>query len=285
MAKTINETIECVQMIKKEYILFLETLLSIRWIKRDKKVISLFQELILNLLTAKSEFLILCLSKVLCCFIPSEDEFEFWKNGEPSHEMSDKLDMMHSLLKKLIEVIPMIPASLKKKVRHEFPYFKQSGIKISAYIFNILKILDYCPVITYDIFVLIFENLTSIDGNISRQEIEDAEENCVFQIGENVDENTMVHPVAETLDVCMDIFFKYLHSKLEVNSITPIEQQKLIQDSLFQYFSESIIKTHNSKHVHFVYFYISSFRVRIFIKYFQNFSKNFFSSPTETILE
>lgn len=153
----VTESIECVQLIKKEYILFVETLLSIRWIQRDKNIIQLFHQFLLNLLTAKSEFLTLCLSKILLCFIPTEEEAEKCINGEPSKETAEKLQMVHELLMKLIEVIPMIPVSLKKKIRQEFPYYRQSKVKIAAYIYNILKILDYCPVITYDVFELIFE--------------------------------------------------------------------------------------------------------------------------------
>lgn len=174
--------------------------------------------------------------------------------------MDEKLSLVHKLLKKLIEVIPMIPVSLKKKIRQEFPYFKQSNIKIAAYIHNILQILDYCPVITHDVFELIFENLLSIDVSITRAEIEEAEENECDD-GIDVTENVMRLPIAESLDVCMDILFKYFHSKLSIESATSETQQKAIQDALFQYFSEHIIKTHNSKHVHFVFFYIASFRV------------------------
>lgn len=159
MIQLINESIECVQLFKKEYILFLETLLNIRWIERGTKIIQLFHEFLLNLLTAKSEFLMLCLSKILSCFVPASnnEEIEHWINGVPSKQMSSKLDMVHELLRKLIEVIPMIPVSLKKKIRQNFPYFKQLNMKMAAYIHNILKILDYCPVITYDVFELIFE--------------------------------------------------------------------------------------------------------------------------------
>lgn len=159
MIQLINESIECVQLFKKEYILFLETLLNIRWIERGTKIIQLFHEFLLNLLTAKSEFLMLCLSKILLCFVPASnnEEIEHWINGVPSKQMSSKLDMVHELLRKLIEVIPMIPVSLKKKIRQNFPYFKQLNMKMAAYIHNILKILDYCPVITYDVFELIFE--------------------------------------------------------------------------------------------------------------------------------
>lgn len=244
--------------------MYLETLLSIRWIQKEKKIIRLFHEFILNLLTAKSEFLTLCLAKILSCFIPDETEAEDWKNGEPSETMSEKMEMVHGLLRKLIEVIPMIPVSLKKKIRQEFPYYRQVNIKIAAYIFNILKILDYCPVITYDVFELIFENLLSIDVSITRAEIEESEENeNEEEDSDNEDENSAVMklPIAESLDICMNILFKYFYNKLATDSTTSSTQQKQIQDSLFQYFSEHIIKTHNSKHVHFVFFYIASFRV------------------------
>lgn len=96
---------------------------------------------------------------------------------------------------------------------------------------------------------------------MTRAEIEEAEENEVVEEGIDVNENVMRLPIAESLDVCMDILFKYFHTKLEVNSITSDTQQKVIQEALFQYFSDHIIKTHNSKHVHFVFFYIASFKV------------------------
>lgn len=102
-------------------------------------------------------------------------------------------------------------------------------------------------------------SLLSIDVSITKAEIEEAEEN---EVDEDFDEeNVMKLPIAESLDVCMDIIFNYFHSKLSVNSLTSGTQQKLIQDALFQYFENHVIKTHNSKHVHFVFFYIASFRV------------------------
>ena len=92
LEELMSESIECVQMFKKDYILFLETLLSIRWIERDTKIIQLFHEFLLKLLTARSEFLTLCLSKILLCFVPAinnpgGDESEHWINGVPSNEM------------------------------------------------------------------------------------------------------------------------------------------------------------------------------------------------------
>jgi RNA polymerase I-specific transcription initiation factor RRN3 len=100
--------------------------------------------------------------------------------------------------------------------------------------------------------------------SITRAEIEEAEENEIDG-GIDVNESMMRLPIAESLDVCMNILFKHFNEKLGTESKCTNEQQKQIQDALFQYFNEHIIKTHNSKHVHFVFFYISSFR-----KSFQN---------------
>ena len=134
-----------------------ETILSIRWISKNEEIMQLYHRFILNLLTAKSEFLTLSLSKIISCFVPTEEETNEWSLGTPTLEMAEKLNSVHGLLRKLIDVIPMIPVSLKKKIRQEFPYFRQPNFKIAAYIHNILEILDYCPVITHDVYELIFE--------------------------------------------------------------------------------------------------------------------------------
>ena len=79
----------------------------------------------------------------------------------------------------------------------------------------------------------------------------------------NTDSETMKLPVAETLDVCMDLMFNYFHSKLNPESKTSPNEQKGIEKAIFEYFDEHILKTHNSKHVHFIFFYIASFKVMI----------------------
>lgn len=122
---------------------------------------------------------------------------------------------------------------------------------------------------------MIHFSLLSIDVSITRAEIEEAEENELDD-GVDVTENVMKLPIAESLDVCMDILFKYFHSKLSIESTTSESQKKAIQDALFQYFSEHIIKTHNSKHVHFVFFYIASFRVGFKNKFHGLFFISFF---------
>lgn len=184
-----------------------------------------------------------------------------WRNGCPSEEMSAKLKLMHSLIKRAIDVMPMIPVTLRKQIRVEFPYYKQPSYKIVAYIENLLGMLEYCPSMVYDILELILENLLQIDVNVSREQIDEAEEDEeTWREPTDDDSDKMRHPVAETLDMCMEKVFEYFHSKLKEDSETDKNQQKMITQVIINYFDEQILKTH-TKHVHFVLFYIASFRV------------------------
>jgi RNA polymerase I-specific transcription initiation factor RRN3 len=190
-----------------------------------------------------------------------EQECEQWKNGKPSDELSSKLELVHSLIKKALDVMPMIPVSLRKQIRLEFPFFKQSNVKIVSYISNLLKILEYCPSMIHDVIELIFENLLLIDVNVSREQIEQSEEDDELRDdSEDEQSDKMRLPVAETLDVCMETMLEYLHLKLSDSSTTNKIEQKSIVQAILQYFDEQIIKTY-TKHVHFLLFYIASIRV------------------------
>jgi hypothetical protein len=225
------------------------------------------------LITAKSEYAKIISSKIITKFIPDDDEGHLWnKFGEPNEEMTEKLAMLHDLVRKLVEVIPMMSVTFKSNLLPNFPYIKQSSFKIAGFIYNLLKIPDYCPNMMHDIYEIVFEKVLEIDTSITRAEIEDSEEiddddeeeeeEFDEKIKSNqTDSDVMKLPLAETLDVAMNMLFKYFHSKLNVDSTFSASNQKLIESAMFQYFDEHILKTQNSKHLHFLFFYISSFRV------------------------
>lgn len=156
----------------------------------------------------------------------------------------------------------MVPSTLRKQIRSEFPYYRQPSFKIVAYIENLLRMLSYCPSLICDVLELILENLLLFDVNLPRELIEESEE--IEDEEETVDINTekMKLPLAETLDLCMEKILGYLHTKLNEDSGADKEEQKKITEALFQYFNEQILKTY-TKHVHFALFYISSFKVRL----------------------
>ncbi|KAG5684007.1 hypothetical protein PVAND_013260 [Polypedilum vanderplanki] len=272
LMKALTESINCIQVFKIDFKLFVETLLKVKWIRRSRECIELYHKFILCLLTAKPEFLAICTLKILSIFIPDDDDLPLWKNGLPNKKLDESLQMVHDLIKKILEVIPMLPVTMKKNIREMFPSKKNESIKCAGYVYNILKILDYCPNMMSDILDIILEILLSIDVHTSREQIEDAEEEEVIDennetMAEIDDEDKMKLPVAETLDLCMNLLFDYFYSKLNSETETSNNDQKLLQHALFLYFDEHILTTKNSKHVHFLFFYIASFR-RSFLNYF-----------------
>lgn len=140
-----------------DYKVYVETLLNIRWLQKSDEIIELFHNFILNLLTSQSEFARICLTKILSQFIPTDNEVELWINGEPKAEFSKKLEMVHKLNSKLMEIIPMLPVTMRRIIPELFPYYKQNSAKLAAYIHNIMKILDYCPNMMHDILEVVFE--------------------------------------------------------------------------------------------------------------------------------
>lgn len=188
-----------------------------------------------------------------------------WVNGNPTVELSAKLQLVHNLIRKLIDVMPMIPVTLRKQLRFEFPYYRQPSVKIVAYIDNLIKLLTYFPIMTHDVLELIFENLLLIDVNVPRELIEEAEESEDDSASNDEQESQedsekMKLPVAETLDLCMEKLLNFFQLKLKEDSEAEKSDQKMIMQAVFQYFDEQILKTY-TKHVHFMLFYIASLRV------------------------
>jgi RNA polymerase I specific transcription initiation factor RRN3 len=155
-------------------------------------------------------------------------------------------------------VMPMVPVTMKKQIRIEFPYYKQPNFKIVAYIHNLLKMLDYCPNMMHDVLELIFENLLLIDVNVTREQIEQSEDTDCDDSDDDFER--MKLPVAETLDMCMEKVLGYFQVKLNDDAEVDREQQKVMTQAIFHYFDEQILKTY-TKHVHFVLFYIASLKV------------------------
>lgn len=180
--------------------------------------------------------------------------------------------------------MPMIPVTLRKQLRVEFPYYKQPNFKIVAYIDNLLKLLEYCPSMTCDVLELIFENLLQIDVHSpSREQLEaaDLNDDDSWQEGET-DEDKMKHQVAETLDICMEKILDYFHYKFSGDSEIDISNQKMMMQAIFNYFDEQILKTY-TKYVHFILFYIANLKVSSFLCNFLNACSKFPCSLIENV--
>lgn len=195
-----------------------------------------------------------------------DEDMEELKNRVLSETAAAKLQLVHNLLRKSIEVMPMIPVTLRKQIRFEFPYFKQANFKIVGYIDNLFKLLEYCPSMICDVLELIFENLVLLDVNVSREQIEETEDNDEEwqEVAADEEADKMKLPLAETLDVCMERVLGYFHKKFSDDSEAAKSEQKMMSETIFNYFDQQILRTY-TKHVHFIIFYIASLKVsRVF---------------------
>lgn len=173
----------------------------------------------------------------------------------PTKDRQNRLKLVHDLIKKLFDTIPLTKLTIVKTLKAEFPFFRSQHCKITAYIDNLLKLLEYAPCFTNEVLKLIFENILLIDVNVTKDQIDQAEEEELVELDEAISIRMRL-PLAETLDHCMEHMLRYFHHKFSENS----NSQNVISEAIFEYFEEHVIKTF-TKHMHFILFYISSVNV------------------------
>lgn len=122
------------------------------------------------------------------------------------------------------------------------------------------------------IFFLSLCSLLNIDVNVSRNDIELAEEEndtefnaAVMETNEKRLENNdeMKQPIAETLDICMEMMCEYFHSKFNDQSTLSKSSQNSLFSTIIRLFDVHILPTHNVQSVQYIIFYICSFNVSI----------------------
>lgn len=136
---------------------------------------------------------------------------------------------------------------------------------------------------------MVLDKLLLLDVNASREEIEEAEEKNdnpeqdeIFDMdiampdkkpildedGDEVDSLDMVHPVAESLDMCLVKLFQFITKeyKNEVASENNSGGEKYFK-MLVNAFEAVILPAHNPHHVQFFIFYVCSFK-ETFVEYF-----------------
>lgn len=74
---------------------------------------------------------------------------------------------------------------------------------------------------------------------------------------------TMKHPVAHTLDVCMEQVLEYIYNCCHVQGTLNWESLKNLYHDLLKMFEQIILPTHASHHVQFIMFYICSFKTTV----------------------
>ncbi|KAK3769160.1 hypothetical protein RRG08_014023 [Elysia crispata] len=285
-----TQTVHLIQLLKYleqnicrlegEYKSLVLAILSINWLGNGPELISTFQAFVLNLVSAHVSYLRPCVRMLVKRFIPEEVNKD---SSVPGPELDTS--HIHSLLKSLSAIVPMMIEVLPKVLEDLFPYINKSIRVFDHYTRNLLNISLYLPSLRMGIFELVISNMLKLDVRTPRVDIstaicgpEEEETNSRDEAMFEMDVDTTGEPkndqqepsVAEklakalphagSLDVMMNLCFKYIQNTCFVNGQLDWEVTKKLYRELLWIFDKYVFPTHESCHVQFLLFYICSFK-------------------------
>ncbi|KAF2881222.1 hypothetical protein ILUMI_24946 [Ignelater luminosus] len=269
------EASQCISLLNQDLRLFVEAILVIKWINYSEEVIAEYQSFLVNLLSAHNYHAKFAIDKLVSNFLPGPDDPE-WVDGNPSEDDCRKCVNVHFVINTLLDIIPMCRDLLMQSLILHYPYIKKSTHSHELYIHNLLWILDYRPNFRADILHLIFSKLVLLDVNAPKEDIENAEndiemeEDGIFPLDDDIKSTKAVsdkvkHPIAHTLDVCLDKVFNYCiveSHDIETGQLNWEKTKRLYQDVLVV-FDKVLLPTYNIHHVQFIMFLLCSFKTTI----------------------
>lgn len=275
----ITESRQCIELLKPKFTVFVETIIGLNWIKRSEKLIIEYQNFLIDLLSEHNKYTDFALRTLISFWIPNKADEHLWKGGVPDTErIKSFLAHVHETLRQIMEVIPMANDFIIDTIEKMFPYHTKASYIVAGYVFNAMWLLEYRPLFREDILLLLFKNLVLMDVSVRRTDIETAERNDtdaeeIFKMDaddvRNGDESEMRHPVAETIDICMDRLYRFisLPNQLTGNTVPnggAVPQRMYLEHlykTLLKGFEEYILPTHKTNHIQFIMFYFCSFKV------------------------
>ncbi|KAL6423028.1 hypothetical protein ACFW04_010482 [Cataglyphis niger] len=274
LAEFLFEARQCISLLDIRYDLFVQILLRIQWTTKSPEVISAYKLFLQDLVCMQTVYIKTVINSLIQLFKSVEDNNAECKPGEFKDEDIEKLNHIHDILHKILEIVPMSSQVLLQSLSSQFPYIAHGTYTHEIYMYALLQILNYAPQLRSDILSLIINRLTILDVNIPRKEANDDETNDVMDdcINETVDGDnpTTVNNdvdkikndplIMHTMDTCMELFFKYMHEFCFVNGVLQIESLRILYVDILRTFETVILPTHASQYVQYIMFYICSFK-------------------------
>ncbi|CAH0555911.1 unnamed protein product [Brassicogethes aeneus] len=268
LSSLLKEATQCISLLNRDLRLFVEAILGVRWVDRNKSVVSEYQSFIVNLISAHNYHAKFVIDKLVFLYIPDSSKCE-WPDGVPLDSDCLKFVNIHYLLNILLVVVPMCKELLLHSLRHHFPYHTKSTHIHECYLHNLIWTMEYQPSFRSEILHLIFSKLVIMDVNAPKGDIEKAANSGSEEIFLMDDDTCSVktsssHNIAHTLDVCLAKLYNYIieecHSpagELDWN------KTKSLYHDLITVFDKVILPTYNTHHVQFVMFVMCSLKSSI----------------------
>ncbi|XP_017886626.1 RNA polymerase I-specific transcription initiation factor RRN3 [Ceratina calcarata] len=272
---------QCISLLGPIHKVFIETLLQMKWMNRPSDVTSAYKAFLEDLICMQIHYAKNVIDNLVEQFKPDKDDDAKWQNGECSAEDIQRLNHIHDVLQKILKVVPMSSKLLLQSVRARYPYIIHGTHTHQVYVYALIQILDYAPQLRSDILSLIINRLMVLDVNIPRLEVDNEEDDIMDDSSEcdsttgnennaldneetsALTESDKMHPIANKLDVCMELILKYMHDFCFLNNVLQIECLKSLYTDTLKIFETVVLPTHASQYVQYIMFYICSFKTAV----------------------
>ncbi|ESP01454.1 hypothetical protein LOTGIDRAFT_212940 [Lottia gigantea] len=269
---------DCMSVISKNTESLITVIMKMDWLNKDEDVIKAYQNLLVNLMSANTNYSHVGLNMLVKQFLPD-------KNGLPMVDKQLKVDVelrrkheqqfiyIHTALSDTCQLIPLTPVLLMPVLVKLFPFYKVDTYIQSCYIKNLLQITQYIPDMRQEILQLIISKLMKLDVLSPRHDLSDivdSEDEELFEmeedgekgeeINELVKEKEIKHKEADCLDILMEMLLNYIFKTLHPNGIFDLESSKKLYWELMNVFEKIILPTYECSHIQFIMFYLVSFK-------------------------
>ncbi|XP_065898561.1 RNA polymerase I-specific transcription initiation factor RRN3-like isoform X2 [Dysidea avara] len=262
----------CVSHFTKECSTLVAATLNLPWAGQEARLVEDYIIYLSDLVSAQTSYLKSCLVMLVKHF----------------HRISNDCDLylnVHHCMKTVCELVPNSPAVLMSVIVEQYPFKYRPASQQEVYMRNLLVVVDYLPSLRDGVLQLIVNQMMKIDvevPHLEEEEASDSEEDDkthnngeVFQCdmecstgdinGGNMlstfhyRSQQMSNEMADKLDVMMLVMYEYLH-RITHNIDGTTNKKTLLEvfHVLLNIFESSVLSTHQSSHVQFVLFQLSS---------------------------
>ncbi|CAH0748486.1 unnamed protein product [Diatraea saccharalis] len=233
-----EDSLSCVVLLGREFKQFIELVCSVEWMNRSEELVELFSRFVLNLVTAHNYH---CPTVMTCLMKHFKVEGENWEDC-PTPETLSKWSNIHTIIAQVLAIMPMSSDLLMQTVVNQFPYYK-AGVYINrAYVYNLIWMSKYIPLLREQIITVIISRMVIMDVNIVDLSKNKTQPDAVFEM--DVEEQNIV---TDSLDKCMLEILKWLE-----------EERDPALNIMCNVFDRVILPTYGIQHVQFLLLYTIS---------------------------
>ncbi|BFZ02623.1 hypothetical protein BsWGS_05662 [Bradybaena similaris] len=279
IVKIVEDLEQCIGLLNLDYKHLVGLIMKLNWLDSGPELLRAYQSFMLNLVSAHVFYLKPCLTALVTKLAEETPESPV----DESRKREEDLSHIHSLLKSLVQIVPMTGSMLIQILDKHFPYVSKSVSCFEHYTQNILFITTYMSVQRMNILEVVVRNMLKLDVRSSRQDISAALSSSVavtepvdhmdatFDMDESLQdasqssqeaENRLsaAMPQAASLDAMLLITFRYIKDQCYIDDKLDWDMTKRLYRELLSVFDKLILPTHALCHVQYIMFYICSFR-------------------------